>query len=109
MTHFWKNVSENGAWPWPAKRVEKMPEAGSTAKLELTPMPKSISHEHTYNEDTASTEQLESTLMRLSEMVGRRLREGGLHARTLQLKLRYKDFTTITRAHSLSFPDPARH
>ncbi len=61
--------------------------------------PKSISHEHTYNEDTASIEQLESTLMRLSEMVGRRLREGGLHARTLQLKLRYKDFTTITRAH----------
>src|SRR5579864_1965907 len=37
--------------------------------------PKSISHEHTYNEDTADPEQLESTLMRLSEMVGRRLRE----------------------------------
>jgi len=63
--------------------------------------PKSISHEHTYSEDTADEEQLESTLMRLSEMVGRRLREGGFHARTIQLKLRYKDFTTITRAHSL--------
>src|ERR1700674_4520247 len=66
--------------------------------------PKSISHEHTYNEDTADAEQLESTLMRLSEMVGRRLREGRLHARTIQLKLRYKDFTTITRAHSLPAP-----
>jgi DNA polymerase IV len=64
--------------------------------------PKSISHEHTYNEDTGDADQLESTLMRLSEMVGRRLRENNLHARTLQLKLRYKDFTTITRAHSLS-------
>jgi DNA polymerase-4 len=42
--------------------------------------------------------------MRLSEMVGRRLREHGLHARTIQLKLRYKDFTTITRAHSLPAP-----
>jgi DNA polymerase-4 len=42
--------------------------------------------------------------MRLSEMVGRRLREGGYFARTLQLKLRYKDFTTITRAHSLDQP-----
>ena len=62
---------------------------------------KSISHEHTYNEDTASPSQLEATLMRLSEMVGRRLREGKLHARTIQLKLRYKDFTTITRAHTL--------
>jgi DNA polymerase-4 len=66
--------------------------------------PKSISHEHTYNQDTANVEQLESTLMRLSEMVGRRLREHGLYAGTIQLKLRYKDFTTITRAHSLPGP-----
>jgi len=63
--------------------------------------PKSISHEHTYNEDTADVEAIESTLMRLSEMVGRRLREHRLHARTIQLKLRYMDFTTITRAHTL--------
>jgi len=66
--------------------------------------PKSISHEHTYNEDTADLDKMESTLMRLSEMVGRRLRENGLYARTIQLKLRYKDFTTITRAHTLSDP-----
>jgi DNA polymerase-4 len=65
---------------------------------------KSISHEHTYNEDTADAEQMESTLMRLSEMVGRRLREANFHARTIQLKLRYKDFTTITRAHTLADP-----
>jgi DNA polymerase-4 len=65
---------------------------------------KSISHEHTYDQDTASIEQIESTLMRLSEMVGRRLREQQFHARTLQLKLRYKDFTTITRARTLETP-----
>jgi DNA polymerase IV len=65
---------------------------------------KSISHEHTYDEDTADITQLEATLMRLSEMVGRRLRENQLYARTLQLKLRYKDFTTITRAHTLDAP-----
>jgi DNA polymerase-4 len=62
---------------------------------------KSISHEHTYNEDTADVNQLEATLMRLSEMVARRLREANFYARTIQLKLRYKDFTTITRAHTL--------
>ncbi|MGH9515787.1 MAG: DNA polymerase IV [Terriglobales bacterium] len=65
---------------------------------------KSISHEHTYDQDTSNVAQLEATLMRLSEMVGRRLRESQLRARTLQLKLRYKDFTTITRAHSLESP-----
>jgi DNA polymerase-4 len=63
--------------------------------------PKSISHEHTFNEDTADLDMLESTLARLSEMVCRRLREHGLYARTVQLKLRYTDFTTITRAKSL--------
>jgi len=65
---------------------------------------KSISHEHTYGEDTNHPEQLEATLMRLSEMVGRRVREAGWYARTLQLKLRYQDFTTITRAHTLPQP-----
>src|ERR1700689_4343446 len=65
---------------------------------------KSIGHEHTYNEDTADVTQLEATLMRLSEMVGRRLRESQYHARTIQLKLRYKDFTTLTRAHTLAAP-----
>ena len=37
----------------------------------------------------------------LSEMVARRLREHQLYARTVQLKLRYSDFSTITRAQSL--------
>jgi DNA polymerase IV len=64
--------------------------------------PKSISHEHTYSVDTADQEQIESTLARLCEMVGRRLREHGLAARTIQLKLRYSDFSTITRAHSVA-------
>ena len=68
------------------------------------PGPKSISHEHTFGEDTADLGQLEATLARLSEMVGRRLREHRLHARTIQLKLRYSDFSTITRAHSVSRP-----
>ena len=71
--------------------------------------PKSISHEHTFDEDTGDLERLQSTLMRLSEMVGRRLREGGYFARTIQLKLRYKDFTTLTRAHSLEQPTQMDH
>ena len=62
--------------------------------------PKSISHEHTFSEDTADAALLEATLLRLCEMVGRRLREQQLAARTIQLKLRYADFSTLTRAHS---------
>ncbi len=63
--------------------------------------PKSISHEHTFGEDTNNREQLETTLLKLSEMVAQRLREHRLYARTIHLKLRYEDFSTITRAITL--------
>ena len=66
--------------------------------------PKSISHEHTFSEDTAQVDVLETTLSRLSQMVGRRLRGHRLYARTVQLKLRSPDFSTITRARSINQP-----
>ncbi len=64
--------------------------------------PKSISHEHTFSLDTADTTALDATLVRLSEMVARRLRDHGLWARTVQVKLRYSDFSTFTRARTLA-------
>jgi len=70
---------------------------------------KSISHEHTFGEDTADVQVLQTTLARLTEMVGRRVREQQVLARTVQLKLRYSDFTTITRAHSLAEPTNSDH
>jgi DNA polymerase-4 len=63
--------------------------------------PKSISHEHTFSENTANRTQLEDTLVRLSEMVAKRLRQHRLYARTIQLKLRNDEFHTITRARTL--------
>jgi DNA polymerase IV len=63
--------------------------------------PKSISHEHTFGDDSTDSDMLEATLAKLSQMVGRRLREHELHARTVQIKLRYSDFQTLTRAITL--------
>lgn len=63
--------------------------------------PKSISHEHTFPEDVRDPQLLEATLARQAEKVGRRLREHGLFARTIELKLRYADFTTLSRSHTL--------
>jgi len=64
--------------------------------------PKSISHEHTFDEDVSDAQVLEATLVKLTEMVARRLRGHRLYARTLQVKIRYSDFSTITRAKTLS-------
>jgi len=63
--------------------------------------PKSISHEHTFSVDTADTGALDAMLVRLSEMVARRLRDHRLWTRTVQIKLRYSDFSTFTRARTL--------
>ncbi|MCW5963759.1 MAG: DNA polymerase IV [Bryobacterales bacterium] len=63
--------------------------------------PKSVSHEHTFSEDTADAATLEAVLARMAEMVGRRLRDLGLHARTVQLKLRDQNFRTVTRARTV--------
>jgi len=63
--------------------------------------PKSISHEHTFSVDTAEAVALDAMLVRLSEMVARRLRDHRLWARTVQIKLRYSDFSTFTRARTL--------
>lgn len=62
---------------------------------------KSVSHEHTFEEDTADKKLLEETLLFLSEKVSRRLRQDNLKGRTITLKLRTKNFQTLTRAVTL--------
>ncbi|MCC7496680.1 MAG: DNA polymerase IV [Bryobacterales bacterium] len=63
--------------------------------------PKSISHEHTFDQDTADFTALEATIAYLAEKVARRLREHFLYSRTIHIKLRYSDFSTFTRARTL--------
>jgi DNA polymerase-4 len=63
---------------------------------------KSISREHTFEEDVSDVSQLESTLVSLTEDVCRRLRRKRLEARTVTVKIRYSDFVTHTCSHTLS-------
>jgi len=65
---------------------------------------KSISREHTFDEDTGDISILESTLIALTEDVCRRLRHKRLEARTVIIKIRYSDFVTHTCSHTLSRP-----
>ncbi len=65
---------------------------------------KSISNETTFAVDIDDPEVLEAWLMDLSEQVTRRLRGAGLKARTVQLKVRYDDFETVTRSISVAEP-----
>ena len=65
---------------------------------------KSIGHETTFETDRTDPIELHRVLLQLSDAVGRRLRTAGATARTVALKLRFSDFTTITRSRTLSEP-----
>jgi len=62
---------------------------------------KSMSRETTFETDTRDRSRLKATLSYLSERLGSELRQCGRQAKCVTLKLRYADFTTITRRRTL--------
>lgn len=85
--HLWKLA--NGIDPRPVHPLERA---------------KSIGNEFTFEKDVTDVEVIEDTLMRLSEKVSRRLRRAGFRGRTINLKIRFEDFKTHTRAATLDRP-----
>lgn len=74
------------------------------SELELESRPKSIGKETTFAEDTADSAKLEAVLTGLAEEASARARRRGLSARHVTLKLRFSDFTTLTRSFTLEKP-----
>jgi DNA polymerase-4 len=65
---------------------------------------KSISQETTFARDVRDDKQLADTIRKLSAQVGHRLRQAGIAGATVKLKLRWPDFTTLTRQVTLTQP-----
>jgi DNA polymerase-4 len=65
---------------------------------------KSIGAEETFAVDTADDAVLHRELLRLSHRTAERLRSSGMVARTIALKVRYADFSTITRSRTVHTP-----
>jgi len=65
---------------------------------------KSISQEITYSKDVRDDAVLQKTLREMSAEVGKQLRRNNLAGRTIKLKLRWPDFTTLTRQTTLNNP-----
>lgn len=66
--------------------------------------PRSVSSEETFSVDRRTLEELRGTLVRLADSVADRLRRAGVRGRTVHLKVRYADFSTVTRSHTLTTP-----
>jgi nucleotidyltransferase/DNA polymerase involved in DNA repair len=65
---------------------------------------KSISNEITFSNDVTDREKIKAVFKRLIDKVGHRLRKAGFFATTVQIKLRWSDFSTITRQTKLEVP-----
>ncbi len=65
---------------------------------------KSVGHEETFPYDLFDAEVCERELLRLADAVAGRLRRQQLTARTVTLKVRFGDFRTVTRSHTLATP-----
>ena len=65
---------------------------------------KSISQEITFEEDLKDPKKIKTFLGRLSEEVGSALRKDKFRAKTVKIKIRFSDFTTVTRQISLDAP-----
>ncbi len=77
--------------------------SGGTA-LHGDRLPRSVSRETTLSRDARDPAWLETVLALLTARVAAQLREEGLVARTVALKLRHDDFRTVTRRHTLDAP-----
>lgn len=64
---------------------------------------KSIGHEVTFSEDQINPTIVRQQLAVLCEKVGWRLREQKFHAKTVAIKVRFANFKTITRSHTLNY------
>ncbi len=65
---------------------------------------KSIGHEETFARDLLDLESLRQQLVRMSDAVAARLRTSGQMGRTVSIKIRFGDFTTITRSSTVPQP-----
>lgn len=77
---------------------------GDSYEFLIDAEPKSISHNHTFAEDTNEVAAMESLLSHLSQKASKRLREAGLSSRTLTLTIRYAGFQTYTRSRTVQEP-----
>jgi DNA polymerase-4 len=87
-----------------ARKLHDLSWGRDPRQVEAVAREKSVGHEETFFDDVSDPATLKRELLRLSTMVARRLRNGGATGRTVVLKLRFGDFTTITRSRTLAEP-----
>ncbi len=95
---------ERDLGPATATHLHALAHGRDARPVESSVRDKSVGAEETFEVDISDAATVRRELLRLSRRTARALRTGGLAARTITIKLRKSDFTTITRAKTL--PEP---
>jgi len=95
---------ERAVGPALAQRMQDLARGRDPRSVETERAEKSIGHEETFDRDIADLDLLRSELLRLADRVGARLRTAGWQAGAVAIKIRFADFTTVSR--TVSLPEP---
>jgi DNA polymerase-4 len=99
-----RSVLDRALGPAMGDRIWHLSRGLDTRTVDTQRVDKSVGHEETFHRDIHDATVLRSEFRRLADRVGRRLRKQGWAASTISIKVRFSDFTTITRSQTL--PEP---
>ncbi|WP_457098441.1 DNA polymerase IV [Microbacterium sp. P5_E9] len=97
-------VLERALGPAMGARIWHLARGEDPRRVDTHHVDKSVGHEETFHEDISDDAVLRSELRRLADKVGARLRAQGWEAGTIAIKVRFADWTTISRSQTL--PEP---
>lgn len=84
-----------------AQKLHDLANGRDVREVQTVRQEKSIGHEETFAYDVSDPAVLDRELLRLSAAVGERLRRAGVRARTVAIKVRWADFSTVSRSKTL--------
>ncbi|QEW03356.1 DNA polymerase IV [Microbacterium lushaniae] len=97
-------ILDRALGPAMGERVWQLSHGVDAREVQTEHVEKSIGHEETFAVDIADTRVLHVELRRLADRVGTRLRRHGVESATVAIKVRFSDFTTLSRSRTLAEP-----
>lgn len=99
-----RSTLDRALGPAMGERVWDLAHGVDAREVNTVHVEKSVGHEETFEFDVTDRALLRGELLRLADRVGMRLRRGGFEGRTVAIKVRFDDFSTLSR--SMTLPEP---
>ena len=99
-----QDMLDRAVGPALGARIAQLSRGEDTRAVEVERVEKSIGHEETFDVDVSDQEFLRAELLRLADRVAVRLRRADWECGTVAIKIRFDDFSTLSRSQTLSEP-----